>query len=135
MLEKIKNTIYCGDWIEWLKKLPDGIFHCCITSPPYWGQRDYGCAGQLGLEKTPEEHIEKLVEGFREVRRVLRDDGVLWVNYGDKYGTGKGTCNNPGGGDDSFAGTRIKKEAFAYPLDRGNISDLKKKILNSISTQ
>lgn len=50
-----------------------------------WGQRDYGCEGQMGLEKTPEEHIEKLVEGFREVRRVLRPDGVLWVNYGPKY--------------------------------------------------
>ena len=87
---KFENQIICGDWIEALKGLPDNVFHCCVTSPPYWGQRDYGCDGQLGLEKTPEEHIEKLVEGFHEVRRVLRDDGVLWVNYGVKYWGGKG---------------------------------------------
>ena len=89
MMKERENTIECGDWIEVLKSLPDGIFHCVVTSPPYWGQRDYGCDGQLGLEKTPEEHIEKLVEGFREVRRVLRPDGVLWLNYGDKYNAGR----------------------------------------------
>jgi len=84
------NKILHGDWIEQLRSLPNGIFHCCITSPPYWGQRNYGELGQLGLEKTPEEHIEKLVTGFREVRRVLRDDGSLFVNYGDKYAGGGG---------------------------------------------
>ena len=88
------NTIICGDWIEVLRTIRDDTFHCCVTSPPYWGQRDYGCEGQLGLEKTPEEHIEKLVKGFRQVRRVLRPDGVLWVNYGDKYTGGN---NGPGG--------------------------------------
>jgi DNA modification methylase len=84
------NKIICGDWIRVLKGLPSNTFHCCITSPPYWGQRNYGVDGQLGLEKTPEEHIEKLVEGFSEVCRVLRPDGVLWLNYGDKYGTSSG---------------------------------------------
>jgi len=80
------NTIICGDWIDVLKKkIPNGVVHVIITSPPYWGQRNYGVEGQLGLEKTPEEHIEKLVVGFREIRRVLRDDGVVWLNYGDKY--------------------------------------------------
>ena len=87
---ELENKIICGDWIEVLKGLPDNVFHCCVTSPPYWGQRDYGCEGQLGLEKTPEEHIEKLVVGFREVRRVLRDDGVLWLNYGSKHSDGVG---------------------------------------------
>jgi len=58
---------------------------CCITSPPYWGLRDYGNPGQLGLEKTPDAYVAKLVEVFREVRRVLRDDGTLWLNLGDSY--------------------------------------------------
>ena len=89
-----ENVIICGDWIEVLKGLPNKVFHCCVTSPPYWGQRDYGCEGQLGLEKTPEEHIDKLVKGFREARRVLRPDGVLWLNYGDKYATTGGDYSN-----------------------------------------
>lgn len=58
---------------------------CCVTSPPYWGLRDYGVSGQLGLEKTPEEYVGKMVAGFREVKRVLRDDGTLWLNLGDSY--------------------------------------------------
>jgi len=75
------NQILIGDWIERLKELPDKIFHCCITSPPYWGQRDYRTDGQLGLEKTPEEHIEKLVKGFREIRRIMAINmqGQEWV--------------------------------------------------------
>jgi DNA modification methylase len=89
------NKIICGDWIEIARTLPDKSVHVIITSPPYWGQRNYGVAGQLGLEKNPDEHIAKLVEGFREYRRVLRDDGMLWVNYGDKYaGGGNNRGNN-----------------------------------------
>lgn len=86
--EALENRIICGDWIEVAKGLPAGCVHTIITSPPYWGQRNYGVDGQLGLEKTPEEHIEKLVMGFRELRRILRDDGILWLNYGDKYSGG-----------------------------------------------
>jgi DNA modification methylase len=78
-------TILQGDWIEQLKTMPDESVHCCVTSPPYWGLRDYGVAGQLGLEKTPELYVSKMVEGFREVRRVLREDGTCWVNLGDSY--------------------------------------------------
>ena len=63
---------------------------CCVTSPPYWGLRDYGVDGQLGLERTPEEYVEKLVEVFREVRRVLTDDGTLWLNLGDSYAGSRG---------------------------------------------
>lgn len=63
----------------------DGVAHTCVTSPPYWGLRDYGVEGQLGLEPTPEEYVDKLVRVFRHVRRVLRDDGTLWVNLGDSY--------------------------------------------------
>ena len=77
------GTIYNGHVLEVLKTLPDQSVNCCVTSPPYWGLRDYGVAGQLGLEPTPEEYVANMVEVFREVRRVLRDDGTLWLNLGD----------------------------------------------------
>lgn len=76
---------YVGDVLETLKKLPSESVHCCVTSPPYFRLRDYGIEGQLGLERTPEEYVEKLVKVFREVRRVLRKDGILWVNLGDCF--------------------------------------------------
>ncbi|MFT2788892.1 DNA-methyltransferase [Serratia sp. T13T92] len=79
---------YVGDCVELMRKMPERAFHTCVTSPPYYGLRDYGVDGQIGLEPTPEEFIEKLVGVFREVRRVLRDDGTLWVNIGDTYATG-----------------------------------------------
>jgi DNA modification methylase len=62
-----------------------GVVQCCVTSPPYWGLRDYGSEGQLGLERTPEEYVAEMVQVFREVRRVLCDDGVCWLNLGDSY--------------------------------------------------
>lgn len=77
-----------GDVIERLRELPDESVHCCVTSPPYWGLRDYGVVGQLGLERTPEEYVARMVEVFREVRRVLRSDGTLWLNIGDSYCSG-----------------------------------------------
>jgi DNA modification methylase len=79
------NQILHGDALTMLKTLPDESVHCCVTSPPYWGLRDYGVDGQLGLEKTPQEYVAKMVEVFREVRRVLRSDGTLWLNMGDSY--------------------------------------------------
>jgi len=83
--------LHCGDWVQVLKTLPDESVNCVVTSPPYWGLRDYGIAGQIGLEKTPEEYVAKIVAGFREVRRVLRKDGTLWLNLGDSYaGSGRG---------------------------------------------
>ncbi len=79
--------------------LKDATVQCCVTSPPYWGLRDYGTPGQLGLEATPEEYVANMVEVFREVRRVLKDDGVLWLNLGDCYATGAGKVGDcPGGG-------------------------------------
>ncbi len=78
-------TIYHGDCREVLATLPDGSVNCCVTSPPFWGLRDYGHEDQLGLEKTPDEYVATMVAVFREVRRVLRDDGTLWLNLGDKY--------------------------------------------------
>ena len=74
-----------GDCRETLKELPEQSINTCITSPPYWGLRDYGTGGQLGLEDTPEEFVENLVKVFREVKRVLRDDGTVWLNLGDSY--------------------------------------------------
>jgi len=78
-------TLYHGDVIECLKQMDEQSVNCCVTSPPYWGLRDYGVEGQLGLEETPEEYVEKIVEVFREVKRVLRDDGTVWLNVGDSY--------------------------------------------------
>jgi len=89
-------TVLQGDWVEQLKTLPDESVHCCVTSPPYWGLRDYGVRGQLGLEKTPEEYVARVVDGFREVRRVIRTDGTLWMNLGDSYARNGG---EPGGGN------------------------------------
>jgi len=88
-------VIICGDALTELRKLPDESVDCCVTSPPYWGLRDYGVPGQLGLEKTPEEYVAHLVEVFREVRRVLRNDGTCWINLGDSYAS----CAKGGPGD------------------------------------
>lgn len=83
--------IITGDALENLRQLPDCCCSTCVTSPPYYGLRDYGADGQIGLEETPEQYIERLVAIFREVRRVLKDDGTLWVNIGDSYAaSGKG---------------------------------------------
>ena len=79
------GVLYHGNAIDVLSGLPDESVNCCVTSPPYWGLRDYGVEGQLGLEKTPEEYVENIVKVFREVKRVLRDDGTLWLNLGDSY--------------------------------------------------
>lgn len=77
--------ILIGDCRERLRELPDASVNCCVTSPPYFGLRDYGVEGQMGLEPTPDEFVAGMVEVFREVRRVLRDDGTLWLNIGDSY--------------------------------------------------
>lgn len=92
------NRCHFGDCLETLRRMPDGIVNTCVTSPPYFGLRDYGHPGQIGLEPTPDEFVAKLVDVFREVRRVLRDDGTLWLNLGDSYATGAGKAVSPGGG-------------------------------------
>jgi len=93
MVEKAlkTNKIYTGDCLEVMRSWPDGCVHMVMTSPPYWGLRDYGTDGQLGLEKTPDLYVEKMVCIFREIKRILRDDGTLWLNLGDSYvGNGPG---------------------------------------------
>lgn len=88
--KSVSKFLY-GDAAEQLKTLPQECVNMCVTSPPYYGLRDYGESGQIGIEQTPEEYIERLVKVFDEVYRVLAKDGTLWVNIGDSYaGSGKG---------------------------------------------
>lgn len=93
--------ILIGDCREQMRTLADGSVQTCVTSPPYFGLRDYGMEGQLGLEPSPADFVAAMVEVFREVRRVLADDGTLWLNLGDSYASGGGTSqphrNNSGG--------------------------------------
>lgn len=99
--------IWLGDVIDGLRAMPDELAQTCVTSPPYWGLRDYGSDGQIGLEQTPDEYVARMVGVFREVRRVLRDDGTLWLNLGDSYATGGMSNPSPastlGGGKDRGA--------------------------------
>ena len=104
-----------GDALEQLKTLPDGSVHCCVTSPPYYGLRDYGVAGQIGLEDTPEAYVARLVEVFREVRRVLRDDGTLWPNIGDSYAAQRGGTHQPA---ETLAGGKGGKMADGSIVNR-----------------
>jgi DNA modification methylase len=125
------NRVHFGDCLETLRRMPDGIVNTCVTSPPYFGLRDYGHPGQIGLEETPEHFIAKLVDVFREVRRVLRDDGTCWVNMGDSYasttkgsgGTGKSTLGAASGGNGiSEAGILRSQERQAMDVRRFDIA-------------
>ena len=124
------NQILIGNVIEKLKEIPDQFVNTVVTSPPYWGLRDYGIEGQIGLESTPEEYVEKMVSVFREVRRVLRDDGTLWVNLGDSYiGGGRGGKNQCGVG--SFEEGRYER-GQKIGLPTGRIAGYKPKDLVGI---
>lgn len=83
------DTITHADALTFLRSLPDQCVQTCVSSPPYFGLRDYGADGQIGLEPTPAEYVAVLVEVYREVRRVLRDDGTAWINLGDSYASGE----------------------------------------------
>jgi DNA modification methylase len=91
--------IHIGDCLESLRAMPAESVQTCVTSPPYFGLRDYGMDGQIGLEATPDAFVARLVGVFREVRRVLRDDGTLWLNLGDSYAGGGTIGRNDGGRD------------------------------------
>ncbi len=114
----MEAKILQGDSLEVLKSLEAGSAQTCVTSPPYFGLRNYGVDGQIGLEKTPDEYIRKLVEIFREVRRVLKDDGTLWLNLGDSYASAWGSggrinkIDNPSrtGRSDTVTGTGYKEK-------------------------
>ena len=88
--------IILGDCLQSMQSLKEKSINCCVTSPPYFGLRDYGVDGQIGLEQTPEEYVARMVEVFREVHRALRDDGTLWLNIGDSYARAGGWSNNAG---------------------------------------
>ena len=88
------TTILIGDVREQLRTLADNSVHCIVTSPPYWGLRDYGVEGQIGLEESPAEFIAAMVDVFEELRRVLRPDGTCWMNMGDSYSHGGGGARN-----------------------------------------
>ena len=110
-----QHRVLIGDCIESMRTLPDKSVQMCVTSPPYYGLRDYGVDGQIGLEETPAEFIARLVEVFREVRRVLRDDGTIWVNMGDSYASDSKWGGSTGGkhvkalhGDGSIGRTRTR---------------------------
>lgn len=108
-----------GNCLDKLKELPDQSINTCITSPPYWGLRDYGEGEQLGMEDTPEEFVNNLVQVFREVKRVLRDDGTVWLNLGDSYSSGgrTTTTNQSLRGDKDYGVTRPKPSKGIKPKD------------------
>lgn len=102
--------IIIGDAREELKKLASESVHCVVTSPPYFGLRDYGVAGQIGLEATPDEFVAELVSLLREARRILRDDGTLWLNLGDSY-AGSGRGGNPTEATSTLEGDQSSQRA------------------------
>lgn len=89
------NTIICGDCLEIMRTWPDNCIDMVVMSPPYFGLRDYGVEGQLGLEKTPEEYVNKLVIVFKEIKRILKSNGCVWLNLGDCYGSGSRKTDKP----------------------------------------
>jgi len=109
------NQILHGDALEMLKTLPDNYVQCIVTSPPYYGLRDYGVEGQIGLESSPKEFVSKLVDVFREARRVLKDDGTLWVNIGDTYATAAHNENKVFGNPE-FNANRPSRELTKTPM-------------------
>lgn len=124
----MKATILIGDVLERLADIPTGSVRTCVTSPPYWGLRDYGEEEQLGLEATPEEYVANMVKVFREVWRVLADDGTLWLNLGDSYfakpkfnydGKGAGLQDKNYGTGDTRLGYKQQADHFKNLLANG----------------
>ena len=129
----MSHTILLGEVREQLKTLPDNSVQCCVTSPPYFGLRDYGMSEQIGLEPTPDAFVDALVSVFREVRRVLREDGTLWVNIGDSY------CNTPRGnkGDWSSSSLNGAKTSATYQstLNAGTAQTMNKSKLPGLKSK
>lgn len=123
------NSVLYGDCRKTLRTLPKGIARCCVTSPPYWGLRDYGHADQLGQEDTPEEYVEALVAVFREVRRLLTSDGTLWLNLGDSYAAASGGAQ---GKNSHFAGRAAARGGVRITKKSKVVGDLKPKDLVGI---
>jgi DNA modification methylase len=115
------NKIYCGNCIDILETFPDRSIDCCITSPPYYGLRDYGVNGQIGNEDTPEQYIENLVIVFEEVKRILKDDGVLWLNIGDSW-----AGSNQGAGTKNLSKKQSSNHGTNYMISKTHKSKLSK---------
>lgn len=119
------DKIIHGDVLEKLKTIPDNSVDMCVTSPPYWGLRDYGADGQLGLESSPTEYVQNMVDVFREIRRTLNDDGTLWLNLGDSYAAAAG-------GMQGKNGQRANREFTASRVMDKSSNDIKPKDLVGI---
>lgn len=124
----VLDRIHQGDVLEVLRSWPEAFVQTVVTSPPYWGLRDYGMAGQIGLEKTPEEYVAKMADVFREVRRVLRKDGTMWLNLGDCFASGAGGQN----GDRAHHSTIQGGRPMTQKRDARKIPGLKPKDLVGI---
>lgn len=109
------NKILNENCLTGLKNLPDNSIDCCVTSPPYYGLRDYGTEDQIGLEESPEEFVSKLVEVFTEVKRVLKPEGTLWLNLGDSYAN----PSKPGGGDPTIGKRNIGTSNYRSNMPEG----------------
>lgn len=109
-----RNKIICCDVLEGLKNLPDQSVQCVVTSPPYFGLRNYKIEGQLGLEPTPQEYVRNLVNVFNEIWRVLRDDGTVWLNLGDSYNAGR-NGGYAGGGKQGSKECYVQKSGMNIP--------------------
>jgi DNA modification methylase len=126
----MKTKILNGDCIEMMKTLPDQSVNCCVTSPPYFGLRDYGHDGQIGLEETPEAFVQKMVEVFTEVKRVLRDDGTLWLNLGDSYvSKPTGSLGNFTGSQHGFGGGHSHQKAALQRPDKSGFGIPEKNLI------
>lgn len=111
------NKIYQGDVLEVLKTFSDDFIQCVVTSPPYWGLRDYGHDGQIGLESTPNAYVQKMVEVFRDVRRCLKKDGTLWLNLGDSYsGSNSGYTQDNKAARKGFGGTTLNRHRPSHGM-------------------
>ena len=124
------NHIYQGNCKDILKGLDSNSVNCVVTSPPYWGLRDYGVTNQLGLEKTPEEYVQKLVEIFREVKRVLKKDGTVWLNLGDSYNSVNSSSHGLNFGQ--IKSKRNSTNSKDHTQNKGKIKGLKPKDLVGI---
>jgi DNA modification methylase len=140
-LVNLKNSILVGNALEKLREIPDGSVDCCVTSPPYWGLRAYGTVpqtwqdgwvGELGAEPTPDEFVSHLVDIFREVRRVLKNEGTLWLNMGDSYAGRGGMQGIPEGHRSISMNHREKYQMEEDPKRNAGAFGLKKKDLVGI---
>lgn len=128
----LKDTIITGDCLDVLKTFQDESVQCCVTSPPYFGLRDYGVNGQIGLESTPEKFVSVMVEVFHEIKRVLRSDGTLWLNLGDSFFGSWGNYHPTGsGGQRDKKSDRFNRRAYAGNEDFRPPTSFKHSVLKS----